>query len=446
MMQRVTLALAVLGAFVASLLAGCQGISQRSSSFMPASNGLPLASSYGVIHSFGPTEGNTPQASPIVDVAGQLYGATVYGGDSNACGSGCGTIYRLLHDSHGWKETTLFSFDLNQCCAYPGTPLVADASGNLYGATDVGGNLGVAYGLFHGAHALQFRVLHNFQGNHDGAQPRTSLIFDKRGNLYGTTIVGGTGGSGGNGTVYELTRSGSKWTETIVHRFTLLKSGANPSGPVMFGRDGDLYGETVDGGNSSCAGSAEQGCGVVFRLAPAAKGEWTESVLHAFDGIDGFVPSGGIVADAAGNLYGSTQFGGGPSRTGYGEIFELAHRARGLWSFSVIHKFTGSAASAGSVPLGTMAFDAAGNLYGTAYNGGNLTSKCIFGYNHGCGVVFRLAPGSHHGWKYSLLHSFDNTPDGALPTGVVLSADDKLYGTTIGGGKLALGAAFEVTP
>jgi hypothetical protein len=93
-----------------------------------------------------------------------------------------------------------------------------------------------------------------------------------------------------------------------------------------------------------------------------------------------------------------------------------------------------------------MAFDATGNLYGTTYNGGNLTSKCIFGYNHGCGVVFKLAPESDHRWKYSLLHSFSNAPDGALPTGVVLSAAGKLYGTTITGGNLALGTAFEVTP
>lgn len=444
------LPLALILTACAALSTGCMngGAIPPSGGFGRSLPSLPEAASdaasYSVIHSFNRAEGNTPEASPIVDAAGGLDGTTVYGG-SVACGYGCGTIYRLSRDSHGWKNTTLFNFDLNHCCAYPSTPLVADASGNLYGATDVSLSLGVAYGLFNGAHR-QFRVLHNFQGNRDGQQPRTSLIMDKHGNLYGTTIAGGTGGSGGNGTVYELSRSGNKWTETIVHRFSLIKNGANPSGPVMFGRGGDLYGETADGGNSSCSGSAAPGCGVVYRLAPRAKGGWTESVLHAFDATDGFLPSSGLVADAAGNLYGSTQYGGSASVTGYGIIFELTHGPRGRWSFRIIHRFTKTTASAGIVPLGTMAFDASGNLYGTTFNGGKLTNACIFGYNPGCGVVFKLATGSHHGWKYSLLHTFNNTPDGALPTGVVLSGQGKLYGTTLTGGKFDLGTAFEVTP
>jgi uncharacterized repeat protein (TIGR03803 family) len=171
-------------------------------------------------------------------------------------------------------------------------------------------------------------------------------------------------------------------------------------------------------------------------------------VLHAFNGADGFLPAGGLLFDAAGNLYGSTQHGGGgtPFDSGYGVIFELRPGVRGRRLFSVIHFFTGSTASAGILPVGTMAIDMSGNLYGTTFNGGNLNHKCIFGYNYGCGVVFELASGSHHAWKYSLLHSFNGKPDGVLPTGVVMSADGKLYGTTIGGGAMGLGSVFEVTP
>jgi len=233
-MRRITVAfiLSTLAALTAACMNGgavppAGAFGRSAPSFVAAPYGLPVTSSYSVIHSFAPSEGNTPEASPIVDAENRLYGTTKLGGTSSACGSGCGTIYRLSHDSHGWKETTLWSFDLYHG-AYPSSPLVADTLENLYGATDVGGNLGVAYGLFHDVHGLRFRDLHSFQGNRDGAQPRTSLILDRHGNLYGTTIVGGTGGSGGNGTVYELTRSGNKWTETIIHRFFLGKTERTP--------------------------------------------------------------------------------------------------------------------------------------------------------------------------------------------------------------------------
>lgn len=430
-------AAALLLAVITLPITGCQSDVQRGASYVPFSYRLPFASSETVIHSFtGPPLGELPMANPSIGAGGGLEGTTMRGGTNGTCGSGCGTIFRLSHNAKGWNETTLWSFDLTHG-AYPSYPLVADSSGNLFGATDVGGALGVAYGLSHGAHGWQLRDLHNFTGGRDGAQPRSSLIFDKHGDLYGTTVSGGTGGSGGGGTVYELIPSGSSWTEKILHRFTPYSDGASPQAPVVFGRDGSLYGTTSYGGNQACP----SGCGVVFRLKPSGKGRWEESVLHAFNGADGDTSVAGLVADAAGNLYGSTNEGGNSGcYGGCGVLFELTRGAHRSWSFSVIHYFM---VKAGGGPSGNMAFDTAGNLYGTTVIGGN-TNACP--QQIGCGVVFKLAPGSNHHWKYGVLHIFDNSPDGALATGLAMSGNGKLYGTTIGGGSLGLGTVFEVTP
>jgi uncharacterized repeat protein (TIGR03803 family) len=434
----------VVSAVIALPIVGCQGIPQHAFPYAPASYGLALAGGERVIHSFaGSPHGELPGGNPIVDSAGGLYGTTFRGGTSGACGGGCGTIFRLAQNAHGrWKETTLWSFDLTRG-AYPSYPLVADPSGNLYGATDVGGNLGVAYGLFHRTNGFQLQVLHNFQGGYDGAQPRSNLIFDRHGNLYSTTVAGGTGGSGGGGTVYELIPSGSNWTEKILYRFSPYTSGANPQAGVIFGPAGGLYGTTTYGGNNACP----TGCGVVFKLAPAGKGRWTESVLHAFNGSDGCYSVAGLITDAAGNFFGSTDEGGSGgcslratrerSQTGCvngcGALFELSRGARGHYSFTVVHYFT---AATGAGPSGNLVLDGAGNLYGTTVIGGSV----------GSGVVFKLAPAAHNQWKYTVLHTFSNTPDGSQPTGVVMGTNGKLYGTTGGGGALGLGAAFEVTP
>jgi uncharacterized repeat protein (TIGR03803 family) len=434
-----------IGVLIALPIVGCQGPLQRGSPYVPTSYVLSPTSSVKVIYSFsGSPFGELPGGSPIVDSVGRLYGTTERGGTSNACGSGCGTIFRLSQTHGRWNETTLWSFDLTNG-AYPSYPL-ADSAGNLYGATDVGGNLGVAYGLFHRARGLQFQVLHNFQGGYDGAQPRSNLIVGAHGNLYGTTVAGGTGGSGGGGAVYELIPSGTNWAEKILYRFSPYSNGANPQAGLIFGRRGSLYGTTTYGGNNACP----SGCGVVFTLAPAGKGGWTESVVHTFNGNDGCYSVAGLVADRAGNLFGSTGEGGiggcflaratkaasGGCPNGCGTLFELRHGARGRWSFAVLHYFT---LSSGGGPSGNMVFDAAGNLYGTTVIGGNACQGA-------CGVVFKLSPGAHQPWKYSVLHSFSNTPDGALPTGLVMRTNGKLYGTTIGGGTLSLGTVFEVTP
>lgn len=435
-MRSATMEKAGLVALITLAFAGCEAAMQHSSSYLPANSSLTLSSTEIVIHSFiGPPLGELPDANPIVDSSGRFYGTTSGGGTNSSCGGGCGTIYQLASGGHGtWKEATLWSFDATHG-EYPGYPLVSDSAGNLFGTTQVGGGtngFGVAYGLFH-AGGWHLRDLHDFLGNRDGQQPRSSLIFDKTGNLYGTTVAGGSGGSGGGGTIYQLIRSGRKWSETILYRFSPYGSnGSNPQAPVALGRDGSLYGTTSHGGNSACP----SGCGVVFKLSPAGKGRWIESAVHAFDGTDGCTSVAGLAADHAGNFFGSTNLGGPGFPTcegGCGTLFQLTHGSHGHWSFAVIHDFTTSGGGCG--PVGNMVVDAAGNLYGTAVIGGN-----------GGGIVFKVARKPHNQWKYAVLHTFTDTPDGWEPTGLVMAANGKLYGTTITGGANGLGAVFEITP
>jgi uncharacterized repeat protein (TIGR03803 family) len=434
---------AALAAFAAGS-AGCHGIAQPGVSNLPSSDTtLPISgaapTSEKVVYSFkGSPGGELPEAALIRDSAGGFYGVATRGGTGNACSGGCGTIFRLSQSASGvWSERTLHSFNLSDG-AYPGDPLVADGSGNLYGTTEVGPNLGEAYGLFHAKGGWKLQILHKFHGGSDGAQPRSSMIFDTHGNLFGTTVAGGTGGSGGNGSVFELTPQSGSWKETFVHRFINAKNGTSPQAGAIFGSDGSLYGTTSYGGNTVCPA----GCGVAYKLAPIANGGWRPSVLHAFDAVDGDTSVAPVVFDKAGNLYGSEDEGGHSGCFGgCGTIFELRRNGHGSLSFAVIHTFR---VSDGGGPEGEMVVDSAGNLYGTTVVGGNIAA-CP--QQRGCGVVFKLAPAPPpRRWTYSVLYVFNNSPDGALPTGLVMGADGNLYGTTIGGGSLGLGAVFEVTP
>jgi uncharacterized repeat protein (TIGR03803 family) len=184
-----------------------------------------------------------------------------------------------------------------------------------------------------------------------------------------------------------------------------------------------------------------QGCGIVFRLIPQSDGSWKEEVLHEFTGSDGMHSVSGLLADKNGNLYGGADQGGiSGCFAGCGTLFQLAPQSDGSWKFNILHVFN---QTDGGGPQGAMAFDNAGSLYGTTVIGGNINA-CP--QQDGCGVVFKLAPGTGGKWKYSVLYKFNNVPDGALPKGLVMDKAGKLYGTTIGGGANGLGTVFEVTP
>ena len=394
------------------------------------------AAAHQVLHSFAPSgsDGVASLAGLTVDRAGNYYGTSSSGGAYNA-----GAVFELSpNESGGWTEKVLYSFQPN---GRDGTSLegglVIDASGNLYGTTLQGGSHsygGTAFELSpqqDGSWAET--VLHSFGGGTDGFGPNSGLVSDAHGNLYGTTINGGIHGSG---TAFELSlRQGGGWTETVLHSFNEVDGadGANPYSSLVSDSAGNLYGTTNYGGIHYD--------GTVFELAPRQGGGWTETVLHSFNfnGIDGFSPQAGLILDAAGNLYGTTQYGGIHSCVGgqgCGTIFELSPRQGGGYTEIVLHSFGNG--TDGQFPYAALILDVNSNLYGTTANGGI----------HGYGTAFKLSPRQGGGWTETVLRSFDVTgPYGAGPYGaLVLDATGNLYSTTSLGGDHAVGTIFELSP
>ncbi len=233
---------------------------------------------------------------------------------------------------------------------------------------------------------------------------------------------------------------GSAWasSEKVLYRFH-GKDGRG-GGSVVLDSRGALYGATVYGG-SACPGL---GCGVVFQLTRDAKGKWHETVLHDFAGTDGDNPVGSLVADKAGNLYGTTAYGGANGCTGLGcgVAFELVKGKGGSWTYAILHYFTGQEGD-GLWPYAGMIFDSQGNLYGTTSGGGNYSACSNEG---GCGVVFELTPDGKGSWAETVVYAFDGS-DGGGPDGkLTFDSLGNLYGTTYYGGAHQSGTVFKLTP
>jgi uncharacterized repeat protein (TIGR03803 family) len=270
----------------------------------------------------------------------------------------------------------------------------------------------------------QETVLYNFTGGSDGGTPQAPLISDSSGNLYGTTLYGGAYALG---TVFELTpQVGGGWTETVLHSFGNGSDGLAPWDGVVFDVAGNLYGTTYGGGTHKF--------GTVFELSPQAGGGWAETVLHDFKAGDGQQPTGGLILDTSGNLYGTTTQGGA---FGEGVVFKLSPQTGGAWIETVLHSFNPSSPD-GQVPSGTLTFDASGNLYGTTGYGGT--------YGHG--TVFELSPNSSGGWSEKRLANFSNSGNGTYypAAGLVFDAAGNLYLTTAFGGFYSDGAVIELSP
>ncbi len=250
----------------------------------------------------------------------------------------------------------------------------------------------------------KYKTLSTFSGSVGSSAGPSNLIVDQAGNLYGTTSQGGGGSCElGCGQVFKLTpNSGGVWTKSILYSFCSLKyctDGSSPSSGLISDQAGNLYGETYTGGNGLACN-----CGLVFELTPATSGSWTEKVLHRFaEGADGEAPNGGLTFDQAGNLYGTTLVGGSV-KTGLwlGTVFELTPLGNGSWKEKILHTFPDPDSVEGAEPQSGVIFDNAGNLYGTTLFGGNL-SRCG---NAGCGVVFELIPNPNGSWKEKVLHRF----------------------------------------
>ncbi len=382
------------------------------------------ASSFKVLHSFtgGNNDGGEPgPGSLVIDEEGNLYGTT----DLIVDPQHAGTVFRLARDG---TETVLYTFSEDSsgfqpdalvldkkgnlwgttCCGgigggvifeitskakeklihtFEGSPrdgcsawgaMVADGNGNFFGTTFGCGkhDFGTAFKL---APDGRESLVYSFKGGRNGLYPTAGPIIDAQGNLYGTTDYGGrtgacSNGFGGCGTVFKLTSNGMK---TELYKFKGPPGdGYLPANNVIMDTSGKFYGTTWYGGRAGCVG--DEGCGIVFTIAS----DGTETVLHSFKGgkNDGGNPEAGLLADGAGNLYGTTEYGGGRNNcngaNGCGTVFEIAPDG----TETVLHKFKES--TDGANPTAGLVADGAGNLYGTASVGG------AYGY----GTVFEITP------------------------------------------------------
>ncbi|MFZ0320243.1 MAG: choice-of-anchor tandem repeat GloVer-containing protein [Candidatus Sulfotelmatobacter sp.] len=377
-----------------------------------------------VLFNFDGSNGNGPYGGLISDAAGNLYGTTTGGGAHSF-----GTVFELMPKAGGWSEKLLHSFNDNEVDGLvPYTQLLIDSAGNLYGTTNNGGpnNVGTVFELSPTTSGpWKETILYDFQNNEvDGTYPYGNLIFDSSGSLYGTTAGGG---ANFNGTVYELTPAkAGKWTETILHNFNFT-DGISPNAGVIFDASGNLYGTTLSGG--------AYGYGTVFEMTPQGSGGWNETVLYNFNGQNstGEGPNATLIFDTAGNLYGTTIYGGYYDS---GMVFELTPQAGGEWTETIVHSFEPSDWDGGN-PFGGLIRDAAGNLYGTTNLGGK------FNY----GTVFKLTPKAGGRWTEELLHIFnDNGNDGYHPYCTLLDNGGNLYGVTYQGGSQNDGTVFEILP
>jgi uncharacterized repeat protein (TIGR03803 family) len=385
-----------------------------------------------VLYSFsGAGDGANPNGGLISDAAGNLYGTAYEGGDLSACGgAGCGVVFKLSPNASGWTETVLHAFSGGDG-ANPSAGLIFDTKGNLYGTASAGGRFtcqgagcGVIFQLYPTSSGWKEKVLYNFGGSSDGFAPTFPLTFDAAGNLYGIAQTGGnttncSSFTYGCGVAFKLAHESAGWNFQALYAFTDSDSGGPASG-LLLDATGNLYG----------TGSA--GIGVVYELSPADGNTWKDTVIYSFVKPNGTLPQG-LVFDAEGNLFGPTFYGGSgggvidceDKQPGCGTVFRLSHASSG-WSESVLHNFTGSDAN----PNGSFVFDARGNLYG---------ADSV--------EVFQLSRGSNGAWTKSSLHKFAGAGDGAGPRGpVLLNKAGDVFGATYSGGFSGKGTVFEITP
>lgn len=280
------------------------------------------------------------------------------------------------------------------------------------------------------ASGATYKVLYLFSGGTDGGLTSSSLTLDAAGNLYGTTSSGGAVNQcrgQGCGVVFELTPSTSgQWQETVLYAFQGGSDGSSPSGNLVFDHSGNIYGTTTGGGTGSCSG---QGCGTVFKLSPQQGGGWTEKVIYNFQGMpDGSGPVG--LTPGPSGLFGITPLGGNHNN---GIVYELTPSSQG-WSEQPLYEFS---QQDGTLNPG-LVLDAQGNLYGSYYS----IDVQFCGFN--CGAVFELQ-NSNGSWTETDLHDFVGGGTGGQPAAGVIYGKGNLYGTAAMGGNNK-GIVFEMTP
>lgn len=386
------------------------------------------ASSTKVRYSFmGGNDGEYTDTDLVLDAAGNIYGTSVSGGTL-----GTGTVFQLTPSGGGWTHSVLYSFTGGADGGQPYKGVTLDAQGNLYGTAVVGGTggvcveagCGVVYKLTETGGVWTQSVIYNFTGGNDGYGPGSGLTFDTNGNLYGMTPVGG---ASGQGVIFQLhPLSGGALKFNLVHTFTGgTDGGTGSAGRLILDAVGTLYGVATAGGTN--------GKGTAFKITPGSDGSWTFQTLYAFKGQpDAGFPYGGLAFDTAGNLYGTTYYDGA---NGLGSVYKLTNK-NGKWSESVLYSFKGG--SDGSSSISNVVFDALGNLYGTTSEGGAGCS---------CGVIFELTPGQNGKWQEKVAYRFQGSPDaGFAYNGMVSSASGRFYGATVHGGATNDGVVYQFKP
>jgi uncharacterized repeat protein (TIGR03803 family) len=413
---------------------------------LAAANGVWASAKEKVLYRFqGAKDGSNPSSSLVRDASGNLYGTTMQAGEGfSNCNYGCGTVFEVMPLANGhWQTKIIYAFQGGTDGANPSGNLVLDAAGNLYSTTIWGGTpnrcadyntqgCGTVFELSPNADGSWTEaVLYRFQGNPDGAQP-AGLMVDAAGNLYGTSTGNGyTQGA----SVYKLSppqQKGGAWTETILTTFDGVFEVPNPG--LALDSHGNLFGTTQVPPWGACSST----CGGVFELGHVG-GNWVETWLYTFSGGgNGSDPMTGVILDGEGNLYGTTHRGG----NNFGVVFELKRTGQ-QWSLTLLYNFCSANNCAdGAHPLAGLVFDKAGNLNGTTYDGG---TGCYKGYK-GCGLVFKLAPTKSR-WRETVIHRFTDNPDGSKPAAsLIFDGDGNIYGTTVSGGDAGVGTVFEITP
>jgi uncharacterized repeat protein (TIGR03803 family) len=362
------------------------------------------ASQEQILYSFsGGADGQQPWAGVVRDDSGNTYGVATFAGSNENCGpSGCGTVFKLTSDG---TFSVIHNFNSDDG-ANPASDLIRDAdTGDLYGTT-LGGGSGGAGTIFKLTQGGTLTTLHAFNGT-DGFNPEGRLVRDNKGNLYGTAYGGG---ANNKGVVYKLSAKGKL---KLLHSFAGgANDGWNPTnGGLAMDRDGTLYGMTQFGGTNDY--------GIIFRIAR----DGTFTLMHSFiGGNDGRYPATGLITDKSGNVYGTTQGGGGNNSCTYGcgTVFKMTPGG----TVTVLHAFQGG--SDGANPLSQLLRTKSGTLYGTTNDG----SK---------GTVFKLKPDGTE----KILHTFGGAGDGFEPLGgLARDADGNVYGTTDLGGANGLGTVY----
>jgi uncharacterized repeat protein (TIGR03803 family) len=378
------------------------------------------AQTFQVLHNFtNGGDGGTPPYTLAQNAAGQFFGTAATGGANSD-----GIVFKFAHTNSAWVLTPLYTFTDQD--GSPGWGVTVARDGSIYTNASYASVLGGPCGT-----ALLLRpsptppptvfapwketALRTYVKSQDGC-PTGNLLLDSESHVYGVTQ---SGGANGWGSVFELTQSGSGWTENILYSFQGGADGGAPYSGLIMDSAGNLY------GTASAGGSFRQG--TVFELSPSG-GAWTQKVLYTFQGgDDGGQPVAGLIFDNSGNLYGATASWG---TGGGGTVFELAP-AGGSWAFSVLASLTGS-----DGPVASLTMDAGGKLYGTTF----------MDDSYGYGSVFMLTPSGGE-WTYTDLHDFTGGTDGGYPGGgVVLDASGSLYGTTVLGGSNGFGIIYQITP